>query len=136
MRFLLLLVLVGLVAAWWLGYVPGRPATTGTTTGATSERPIDTEAARERGAKVGEQVAQGVNRVVEGVDDAALTGKIKSKMALDDLVPARDIDVDTLDGVVTLKGRVSSEEARKRAVDLAQQTAGVRSVVDRLTLTR
>ena len=44
------------------------------------------------------------NRTEEAVTSAALTSKIKAKMALDDLVEAGYIDVDTDDGVVTLVG--------------------------------
>jgi hyperosmotically inducible protein len=66
--------------------------------------------------------------------DASLTAKIKSKMALDDLVQARNVDVDTRNGVVTLSGVVVSEAERQRAVQLAKETSGVTSVNDRLTV--
>ena len=63
---------------------------------------------------------------------AALTAKIKSKMALDDHVNARAVDVDTSGSVVTLSGVVGSAAARERAVSLARDTVGVTRVVDRL----
>ena len=66
------------------------------------------------------------------VTDAALTAKIKSKMALDDHVNAPAIDVDTSGSVVTLTGVVGSAAARERAVSLARDTEGVTRVVDRL----
>jgi hyperosmotically inducible protein len=53
-------------------------------------------------------------------------------MALDDLVKASAIDVDTSNGVVTLSGTVATEAERQRAVHLARETEGVRSVQDRL----
>lgn len=124
-RFLLVLLLVGLFAAWWLGYVPGR------TPAGVVDR-VDPAAARQRGAQVGERVADGVNRATQAVDDATLTAKIKSKMALDDVVSASDIDVDTVDGVVTLTGVVRSEQERERATQLARETLGVRTVNERL----
>jgi osmotically-inducible protein OsmY len=134
LRFLFVVLLLGLVATWWMGFVPGTQSRTAT---ATSEPGaiVNTDAARQRGAEVSERVAQGVNRVAQDVDDAALTAKIKAKMALDDLVRARDINVDTVDGAVALTGRVWSENERQRAVQLAKETNGVQSVVDRLTLT-
>jgi osmotically-inducible protein OsmY len=55
-------------------------------------------------------------------------------MALDDLVKARTIDVDTTDSVVTLTGTVESNQERERAVRLARETAGVTRVVDKLQL--
>jgi osmotically-inducible protein OsmY len=67
------------------------------------------------------------------VSDASLTAKIKSKMALDDTVKALDINVTTRNGEVTLSGRVGSEQERTRALALARETGGVRSVRDRLT---
>ena len=64
--------------------------------------------------------------------DSALTAKIKSKMALDDHVNARGINVDTSASVVTLRGNVASTYQRARALRLARETAGVVRVVDRL----
>jgi osmotically-inducible protein OsmY len=55
-------------------------------------------------------------------------------MALDDHVQARNIDVSTSNGVVTLSGNVNSEAERQRALQLAKDTAGVRSVTDRLSI--
>ena len=63
-----------------------------------------------------------------------MTAKIKSKMALDDHVKARTIDVDTEGSVVTLRGVVESFSERQRAVRLAEETEGVTRVVDRLEL--
>jgi hyperosmotically inducible protein len=67
---------------------------------------------------------------------SALTAKIKAKMALDDLVKARSISVETSGTVVTLSGRVGSAAERDRAVRLAQETAGVTRVVNRLEVAR
>jgi len=124
-RFLVLLLLVGALAAWWLGYIPGHAP-------AGARGPVDPQTARERGAQAGEQVAAGINRVTQTVDDAALTAKIKSKMALDDVVQARTIDVTTNNRVVTLSGTVRSAAEHDRAVQLAKETDGVTRVVDRL----
>ena len=68
------------------------------------------------------------------VSDSALTAKIKSKMALDDYVEARAIDVDTSRSIVTLTGVVTSESERDRALNLARETAGVTRVVDKLRI--
>ena len=93
---------------------------------------VDTEKAREVGAKVGEKTAQAASRAQEVLSDGALTAKIKSKMALDDLVQARAIDVTTANHVVTLSGTVRSAAEHDRAMQLAKETAGVTRVVDRL----
>ena len=94
--------------------------------------PVDTSKAREAGAKVGEATAKAANEAAEALANGAITAKIKSKMVLDDLVKARNIDVDTKGSVVTLSGVVGSEPERQRALQLAKQTEGVTSVIDHL----
>ena len=135
-RTLLQLILVAVVvvglAACFFGYRWGstddgpRPAATSGTNA------IDTAKARQVGAEAGDAVAQGVNEAQRAVETGALTAKIKAKMALDDRVKAANINVDTRGSVVTLSGRVSSDQERRRAVELARETDGVTSVTDHL----
>jgi osmotically-inducible protein OsmY len=66
--------------------------------------------------------------------DPGITTAVKGKLAADDTVKSYRIDVDTKDRVVTLNGKVDTETARGRAVQLARGTDGVRDVVDRLTV--
>jgi hyperosmotically inducible periplasmic protein len=73
--------------------------------------------------KLGDKVSQG-----------ALTAKIKSKMALDDHIQARDINVDTSGSIVTLTGVVASADEHDRALRLARDTEGVTEVVDKLRI--
>jgi hyperosmotically inducible protein len=68
------------------------------------------------------------------MSEGALTAKIKSKMALDDHVSGRAINVDTSGSVVTLTGVVASADERERAVRLARDTEGITQVVDRLQI--
>jgi hyperosmotically inducible protein len=51
---------------------------------------------------------------------------------LDTDVKGRDIDVETQDGVVTLRGDVESEGERRQAIAIARNTDGVRTVTDQL----
>jgi osmotically-inducible protein OsmY len=97
---------------------------------------VNTEKAKQVGADVGAKTAEAANRAGVVLSEGALTAKIKSKMALDDLVQARSIDVTTSGHVVTLSGSVRSAAERDRAVQLAKETAGVTQVVDRLTVAR
>lgn len=86
-------------------------------------------AAIERGA---ERVEAEVGPVVRDVlDDANLTAKIKAKLMADPEVNAFHIDVDTVDGQVTLTGRVATELQRTEAEQLASRTEGV-TVVNNL----
>ncbi len=134
---LVLVVLVGAAAfflGWWGGDrirpIDGQAATVGTT------GRIDTEKAKAVGADVAAKAAEAANQAGEVLTDAALTAKIKSKMALDDMVKARSIDVSTTNHVVTLRGSVGSVTEHDRAVQLAKETAGVTEVVDRLGVAR
>jgi hypothetical protein len=138
LRFIVVLVVLVAAAAFFLGYrgrtglhLPDGPQTSVGTGGH-----VDTERAREAGAKVGEKTAEAANRAGELLSDGALTAKIKSKMALDDTVQARAIDVTTRDHVVTLGGNVRSTAERDRALQLARETAGVTQVVDHLRVAK
>jgi hyperosmotically inducible protein len=71
-------------------------------------------------------------KVGSTMSEGALTAKIKSKMALDDHVKGRAINVDTSGSVVTITGVVASADERERAVRLARDTEGITQVVDRL----
>jgi hyperosmotically inducible protein len=66
--------------------------------------------------------------------DAGVTTKVKAKLAADDTVKAYQIDVDTREKVVTLKGTVEDEAAKTQAVRLARETEGVTSVVDNIVV--
>jgi osmotically-inducible protein OsmY len=135
--FKLVLIVVVLVAigAFALGYwsfdrVRGPAAVDSPPVGTSGH--VDVQKARETGAKIGEKTAVAADRAKDVFEDGALTAKIKSKMALDDTVKARRIDVTTNDGVVTVSGDVSSAAERDRALQLARETAGVKSVRDQL----
>jgi osmotically-inducible protein OsmY len=59
---------------------------------------------------------------------------VKTKLLTDDEIAGTDINVDVADGVVTLRGRVSSEQERMRALELARSVEDVRSVEDELVV--
>src|SRR5262245_30010206 len=135
MRQVLRVVLVVLVvvagAFLLLGYWAGQhgpkaqPSTIGTSGSVTGDkRSIDTGKARQIGAAIGEKTAQASAKVQETVAEAGLTAKIKAKMALDDSVKSRTIDVTTNGTTVTLSGSVGSVAEHDRALALARETAG------------
>jgi hyperosmotically inducible protein len=66
------------------------------------------------------------------IDDAWITTKVQSKFFLHDDIKARDIDVETKNGVVTLSGSVASAAAKETAGYLVKETEGVRELVDNL----
>ena len=85
-------------------------------------------------SKAVDTASEAKDHLGDTVTEAALTAKIKSKMALDDHVKARAIDVDTSGSVATLSGVVASADERKRAVQLARDTEGITRVVDKLEI--
>src|SRR5688572_10437007 len=119
---IVLVILVGAAAfflGWW-GSSRIRPEGSEPVVGTAGR--VDTQKAKEVGAEVGAKTAEAANRAGAVLNEGALTAKIKSKMALDDLVQARSIDVTTTGQVVTLSGTVSSEAERTRAIQLARET--------------
>lgn len=84
------------------------------------------------GAYEGYKVATDPRTVGTQVDDAIITAKIKAKLIEDPLTKARKIDVDTVNGVVTLTGLVESEKEIERAIEIAKSVSGVKRVVNNL----
>ena len=133
-KLVLVVVIIAAGAAFFLGY---RLADNGVETPVSAQPSapsVDTQRAREAGAKVGEVVATGAVQAQQALNEGSLTAKIKSKMALDDMVKALSIDVDTNGTEVTLSGPVNSTAERDRALQLARETSGVTRVHDRLRI--
>ncbi len=68
----------------------------------------------------------------EYIDNAALTAKVKKALVSDEIVKARDVQVETFRGVVQLSGFVDSEMQKTRAGEVARSVAGVRDVKNNL----
>jgi len=85
-------------------------------------------------ARVDDQLEVGSNGMRATLTDSVTTTKLKSEYLTDDTLRKGDIAVTTNNGVVTLSGTVPSEDARKRAVDIARGQDGVMRVEDKLTV--
>jgi osmotically-inducible protein OsmY len=68
----------------------------------------------------------------QAIDDGVVTAKVKAKLIEDPVTKAHQINVDTFKGTVQLSGFVESDQARSRALQLARDTDGVKSVKDSL----
>lgn len=137
MRFLFRTVVVlALVAigTYLLGYWSLDQVTVNSWRAATSPAsgPFSTSTARGRVGQLDAQAGKAATKAGDFLSDAELTTKIRSKMALDDTVRARTIDISTTGGVVTLAGTVGSAAEHDQAVRLARDTKGVTQVVDHL----
>ena len=76
----------------------------------------------------------GKNPIERMLDDSTITTRINHEMVKDEVVKARQIDVDTISGHVTLTGVVGTRKESARAVKIAQGVAGVRSVTNNLQI--
>jgi len=129
---ILLIVLVavgGFFLGWWgAGVTMPNRDTVGTAGRTGAER------ARQAGQEISQKTAEAAKAAQEALGDGALTAKIKAKMALDDTVKALDLNIDTVNSVVTVTGKVRTRAERERALALARETNGVRQVVDHITI--
>jgi len=62
------------------------------------------------------------------VTDTWITTKVKTSLATTEGVKSTDIDVKTVDGVVTLSGTLASADAVEKAIAAAESVKGVRKV--------
>lgn len=85
-------------------------------------------------ARGGEIARANADRVRAQVSDARVVATIKAKLVLDRDLSARDINVDSTAGDVTLTGSVESEALVGRAVALALDTDGVQHVTSKLSV--
>jgi osmotically-inducible protein OsmY len=76
----------------------------------------------------------GENRVERMMDDSTITTRINHEMVKDDDVKARQIDVDTIGGHVTLTGVVATRKESTRAIQIAKRVPGVKSVTNNLQI--
>ena len=84
--------------------------------------------------EAGRETREATGTAGQAVSDSWITTNVKSSFVGVDALDGSDIDVDTNDNVVTLRGTVLSETARARAMSLAKQVDGVRSVKDELKI--
>jgi len=81
-----------------------------------------------------DRTKNGMNKAGEKISDAWITTKVAWFFVGEDLLSGSDIDADTKDGVVTLKGTVKTEAGKKRAAALTSDVDGVKRVVDQMTI--
>lgn len=71
---------------------------------------------------------------VEYVEDATTTARVKANFLKNEHISALDIDVDTENAVVTLKGEVAEREHKQLAEYIARNTDAVKEVRNELTV--
>lgn len=95
----------------------------------------------ENNLKVGEQTpfvtdkaARESDEAAQNVSDGWITTKVKAVLIYDRNVEGTDIEVNTKNGVVTLRGQVESVAEREQAVSLAREVKGVKKVLSELSV--
>jgi hyperosmotically inducible protein len=73
------------------------------------------------------------NAAAAGGDDQ-ITSMVQARFFLDPAIKAREVEVQTRNGVVTLRGAVANENERSQALLIARHTNGVGRVEDLLTV--
>jgi hyperosmotically inducible protein len=70
----------------------------------------------------------------EVIDDASITGHVKTALIADPVTKAHQIDVNTFKGTVQLDGFVDSAASKERAAEIARKTKGVTAVHNNLAV--
>jgi hyperosmotically inducible periplasmic protein len=145
-RTVLVLAIVLIVGAYFLGYLPQTASVFGSASGSApapaTVKPPDVEASKDAPAKpqpsgdLQDRAKQAAQQMDATLADAALTTKIKAKIALDDTVKHASVSVHTKAGVVTIAGTVNSPAMQQRILQLARETAGVKTVVNETTVAK
>jgi hyperosmotically inducible periplasmic protein len=127
--------LVALLALAVTG-VSARETTAPQTTGdKTENNVVKAKDAVVKGAKVvGTKTKDGLSKTGEVMTDGWITTRVNSRFVNEDLLKGSDINVDTDNHVVTLKGTVTTAAGRTKAGAIAKGTEGVSRVVNRLTI--
>jgi hyperosmotically inducible periplasmic protein len=101
-----------------------------------TEAPAPTDVPRDRDQGVGAKAKEKAGEAGDVMSDAGITAAVKTKLLGDTKTPGLKIDVDTTNGVVTLTGEVANAAERTNAVKIAQETKGVKKVVNKLTIAK
>jgi osmotically-inducible protein OsmY len=103
-------------------------------TGTTGKDESTADKVKEGSKKAVDKTKDAASEVGEAVTDAWITTTLKADFVNEDTLKGSNINVDTNNHVVTLKGTVASAAGRARAVEIAKTTKGVKRVVDTLTI--
>ena len=98
------------------------------TTPATGRGQYSEEQAREER----EKAKANKETIGQSLDDAWIHTKIVAKLIGDTKTPERNINVDVVEGAVTLRGNVDTAEAKTEAERVAKETEGVKKVTNQL----
>ncbi len=79
-------------------------------------------------------VMRGQSTVGAYVDDKAIATSVKAKLVADKTVDAASVNVDSLNGTVSLSGFAKSSAEKNQAGYIARNTSGVREVINNMVV--
>ena len=121
-----------LSSAILVGVVIAGSACTQEPVEATTVSPV--VAADQRNAGTGVDKALEGPTTVEVIADTWITARVSARIVEETLLNGSEINVDTTDRAVTLKGTVRSDVAKRRAGAIAGATEGVSRVVNQIVV--
>ena len=90
------------------------------------------QAVENAGSNTASAAKDAYHGTARAVKDTTITAEVKTALKRDQMVRAQSIHVNTIAGVVTLKGNVPSPEIAAHAAQVAAQSKGVQSVNNQL----
>jgi hypothetical protein len=93
------------------------------------------EYTEEEARQAREKAKSGGETIGDTLDDAWIHTKIVAKLIANTTTPERNINVDVVDNIVTLRGNVETPEERTEAEKVAKETDGVKQVKNQIRVT-
>jgi hyperosmotically inducible periplasmic protein len=90
--------------------------------------------AKETGAQAKDALREVGETTGQVLEDTAITAKVKAALHAEKDVKSRDIEVETFQGKVVIKGVVPDRAQAERAAKVAASVAGVKAVENRLSV--
>ncbi|MCD4722481.1 MAG: BON domain-containing protein [Desulfobacula sp.] len=84
--------------------------------------------------RVENQLLIGKTSVGQVLNDTILTSKIRTELLKDPDIRSTNIDVDTINNIITLTGIVKSQKEKDSALSIVQKVGGNRQIIDNLTI--
>lgn len=93
-----------------------------------------TEEAGQKMEQAADKLGAQSEKAGELFDDAAITAKVKAAILAEEGLKVLQINVDTMEGVVTLSGSVDTQQNSDKAKEVAGAVAGVKEVENKLVV--
>jgi hypothetical protein len=85
--------------------------------------------------KIGSELRQEWAEIRRSVERMGVQGRVYSRMRWDKNLQGASINIEVAEEkIVVLQGKIPSDAAKQKALELARDTVGVESVVDELTI--